>query len=90
MNQMDNILILQTNIPQFAIRLLQGGREESRQTRSLVGGEFLSPCNAMKFETQIDTINARHSPKYFGLGKGVTAYTLVANNVPVNADHRRK
>ena len=31
------------------------------------------------------TINARHSPKYFGLKKGVVSYTLVANHVPVNA-----
>ena len=36
-------------------------------------------------ETQINTINARHSPKYFGLQKGVTSYTLVANHVPINA-----
>ena len=34
---------------------------------------------------QIDTINARHSPKYFGLHKGVSSYTLVANHVPINA-----
>jgi Tn3 transposase DDE domain len=33
-------------------------------------------------ETQIDTVNARHSPEYFGLQKGVSAYTLVANPVP--------
>ena len=30
-------------------------------------------------------INARHSPKYFGLKKGVVSYTLVANHVPLNA-----
>jgi TnpA family transposase len=36
-------------------------------------------------ETQINTINARHSPKYFGLHKGVSSYTLVANHVPINA-----
>jgi hypothetical protein len=36
-------------------------------------------------ETQIRTINARHSPKYFGLQKGVSSYTLVANHVPINA-----
>ena len=29
--------------------------------------------DGQKFNTQIDTINARHSPKYFGLGKGVTS-----------------
>ena len=37
------------------------------------------------FETRLSTINARHSPKYFGLKKGVVAYTMVANHVPVNA-----
>src|SRR5205823_7247295 len=31
------------------------------------------------------TINARHSPKYFGLKKGIVAYSMVANHVPVNA-----
>jgi TnpA family transposase len=36
-------------------------------------------------ETQIHTINARYGSKYFGLKKGVSAYTLVANHVPCNA-----
>jgi len=44
-----------------------------------------SSSDGQKLETQKDTINARHSPKYFGLSKGVSGYTLVANNVPVNA-----
>jgi len=30
-------------------------------------------------------MNARYSPKYFGLKKGVVSYSLVANHVPVNA-----
>lgn len=38
-----------------------------------------------KIETQIDTYNARHSSKYFGLNKGVSAITLVANHIPINA-----
>jgi len=41
--------------------------------------------DGQKFDTQMDTINARHSPKYFGFGKGITALTLVANHIPVNA-----
>ncbi len=41
--------------------------------------------DGQKVDTQIDTFNARHSPKYFGLGKGVTSLTLVANHIPVNA-----
>jgi len=44
-----------------------------------------SSSDGQRLETQIDTFNARHSPKYFGLNKGVTSYTLVANHVPVNA-----
>jgi hypothetical protein len=32
-----------------------------------------------------DTMNARHSPKYFALGKGVSSITLIANHIPVNA-----
>ncbi len=44
-----------------------------------------SSSDGQRFETQIDTINARHAPKYFGLHKGVSAYTLVANHVPINA-----
>jgi len=44
-----------------------------------------SSSDGQKFETSLPTINARHSPKYFGLKKGVVAYTLVANHIPVNA-----
>lgn len=47
--------------------------------------EVHSSSDGQRFETQIDTINARHSSKYFGLKKGVSAYTLVANHVPINA-----
>ncbi|MGO9688005.1 MAG: Tn3 family transposase, partial [Syntrophobacteraceae bacterium] len=50
-----------------------------------VGGAVHSSSDGQKFETRIDTINARHSPKYFGLKKGVVSYTLVANHIPVNA-----
>jgi TnpA family transposase len=47
--------------------------------------EVHSSSDGQRFETQIDTFNARHSPKYVGLDKGVSACTLVANHVPVNA-----
>jgi TnpA family transposase len=47
--------------------------------------EIHSSSDGQRFETQIDTINARHASKYFGLKKGVSAYTLVANHVPINA-----
>jgi TnpA family transposase len=49
-------------------------------------GETLhSSSDGQKFETAIHTINARYSPKYFGLKKGVVSYSMVLNNVPVNA-----
>ena len=44
-----------------------------------------SSSDGQKFETAIPTFNARYSPKYFGLKKGIVAYTLVANHVPINA-----
>ncbi len=50
-----------------------------------IRNEVHSSSDGQKIETQIDTINARHSPKYFGLQKGVSANTIVANHVPINA-----
>lgn len=41
--------------------------------------------DGQKFKTQRDTLLSRYSSKYFGLEKGVVAYTLVANHVPINA-----
>jgi TnpA family transposase len=50
-----------------------------------IGEALHSSSDGQKFESQIRTINARHSPKYFGLKKGIVSYTLIANHVPVNA-----
>lgn len=50
-----------------------------------IGGTTHSSSDGQRIETQIPTINARHGSKYFGLKKGVSAYTLVANHVPCNA-----
>ncbi len=44
-----------------------------------------SSSDGQRIETQIDTINARYSSKYFGLKKGVSAYTMLANHVPINS-----
>jgi hypothetical protein len=44
-----------------------------------------SSSDGQKYETQFNTINSRYSPKYFGLNKGITSYTLVANHIPINA-----
>ena len=50
-----------------------------------LGGALHSSSDGQKFETAVRTFNARHSPKYFGLKKGIVSYTLVANHVPINA-----
>jgi len=42
-----------------------------------------SSSDGQKYGTQFETINARYSPKYFGLSKGVTAYTLVLDHIPL-------
>jgi TnpA family transposase len=44
-----------------------------------------SSSDGQKLETQIHTTRSRHSPKYFGLGKGITNYSGIANHVPFNA-----
>jgi TnpA family transposase len=50
-----------------------------------IDGKTHSSSDGQRIETQIPTINARYSRKYFGLKKGVSAYSLVANHVPINA-----
>jgi TnpA family transposase len=50
-----------------------------------IGDAVHSSSDGQKFETSVRTFNARHSPKYFGLKKGIVPYTAVANNVPINA-----
>lgn len=41
--------------------------------------------DGQKFITERDTLLSRFSPKYFGLVKGVVAYSMIANHVPVIA-----
>lgn len=48
-------------------------------------GIIHSSSDGQKYGTQFDTIRSRYSPKYFGLGKGISSCTLVANHVPINA-----
>jgi TnpA family transposase len=50
-----------------------------------IGDVIHSSSDGQKLETSVRTFNARHSPKYFGLKKGIVPYTAVANNVPINA-----
>jgi TnpA family transposase len=42
--------------------------------------------DGQKFESDTPTIKARYSRKYFGRGKGVVAYTLLANHVPLETE----
>lgn len=39
--------------------------------------------DGQKLETRYNTIQARYSSKYYGLGKGISAYTLFANCLPI-------
>ena len=49
-----------------------------------ISNQLHSSSDGQRIETQIDTINARYSPKYFGMKKGVSVCTVVANHVPIN------
>src|SRR5262249_48460446 len=51
-----------------------------------IGGVVHSSSDGQKFEAERPTVKAQHSPKYFGLGKGVVSATLVANHVPLHAE----
>jgi len=41
--------------------------------------------DGQKFSVARPTVKARHSRKYFGRGKGVAAYSLLCNHVPLNS-----
>ncbi len=51
-----------------------------------IDGVIHSSSDGQKFETDHPTVNAQHSPKYFGRGKGVVSISLVANHVPLHAE----
>ena len=40
--------------------------------------------DGQKFGVERPTVKARHSRKYFGRGKGMVAYTLLCNHIPIN------
>lgn len=44
-----------------------------------------SSSDGQKFASRFDTVNARYSPKYFGLEKGISIHTMILNHIPVNA-----
>ncbi len=47
-------------------------------------GTLHGAVNGQKFGVERPTVKARSSRKYFGRGKGVVAYTLLCNHVPLN------
>jgi TnpA family transposase len=47
-------------------------------------GALYGAVDGQKFGVERPTIKARYSRKYFGRGKGVVAYTLLCNHVPLN------
>ncbi|EGQ8057303.1 transposase, partial [Vibrio alginolyticus] len=51
---------------------------------SLELGELYGAVDGQKLGVGNPTIKARSSKKYFGLGKGVVAYTLLCNHIPLN------
>lgn len=52
---------------------------------NLLDGELLADADGKKHQTSNSTIQSRYSKKYFGRGKGISIYSLVANHVVVNA-----
>lgn len=47
---------------------------------------FYGSVDGQKFETATPTVKARHARKYFNRGKGVVAYTLLANHVSLQTE----
>ena len=52
---------------------------------SLTDYGILASVDGQKVETKYQTFISRHSKKYFGFGKGISSYSLVANHVPINS-----
>jgi len=46
-------------------------------------GTLYGAVDGQKFSVERPTVKARYSSKYFGRGKGVVAYTLLCNHVPL-------
>ncbi|MBY0378975.1 MAG: Tn3 family transposase [Burkholderiales bacterium] len=48
--------------------------------------ELYGGVDGQKFEAETPTIKTRYSKKYFRKGKGIVAYTLLSNHVPLQVD----
>ena len=53
---------------------------------SLQTNRLHASVDGQKFQTRIDVLQARHSAKYFPLKKGIVAYTLLANFIPLSVE----
>ncbi len=51
---------------------------------NLLDSLLLASADGQKMLTERETLLARYALKYFGLEKGVVAYSLIANHVPIN------
>src|SRR4051795_10382002 len=60
-------------------------RAEIVRLKGVTGRPAIRP-SGMKFAVAVPTAKARHSRKYFGTGRGVVAYTLLANHVPLETE----
>lgn len=47
---------------------------------------LIAGLDGQKFEVETPTIKARRSKKYFRKGKGVVAYTMLANHIPLQGE----
>lgn len=87
-------LVTTQNTRLYLQTLKEANRQIIHQTMTLPMYEYYhlepdvvhSSSDGQKYLTQIPTVNSRYSPKYFGLAKGISALTTVANYIPINAE----
>jgi TnpA family transposase len=53
----------------------------------LIGGKHFSSMDGSKKGTSKKNAQARHSPKYFGLNRGLSIMGMLMDNMPVNSDY---
>ncbi len=50
-----------------------------------IDGKRHGSLDGSKIGTRFETLMSRYSVKYYGMGKGVSAYNLITNHLPINA-----
>ncbi len=53
----------------------------------MIGGKHFSSMDGSKKGTSKKNAQARHSPKYFGLNRGLSIMGMLMDNIPVNSDY---